>query len=194
MRWPVFGIVAYVWLFLEEGTRTLLAIGQITPSFLLILMVFIGLWAPPLTAAWAAIILGLMTDLTTPIQPANYPADVALIGPACLGYLVGVYVTIQLRMMVFRDSPLAVGVLVFLAGMFAQLVIVAVLTMRGLPWLTAQPVQGWSAADQLVHRFLVLLYTAALTIPMGYLLLRLQWMFGFAPGTGKGPSYPHTRR
>ena len=49
--------------------------------------------------------------------------------------------------------------------------------MRGP--VTGEPVVSFSAADQLVHRFLQLLYTVTLSLPVGLILLRLAPAFGF---------------
>ncbi len=194
MRWPVFAILAYLFLVLEEGLRTLVAIGYTSPSLLLILAVFVGLWAPSRAAAWAGLALGLLIDLSHPVRLAGQAFDFALIGPACLGYFAAVYVTLQLRGMVFRDSALAIGVLVLIAGLFARLVAIAILTVRGLPWLVAEPLAGWDAADQLVAGFLELLYTAVVAVPIGYLLIRFKWVWGFTPSAGPGYGGHHARR
>lgn len=194
MRWPVFAIFAYLMLTLEQSLRTLWASNYTCPSFLLILMVFISSWAPAMTAVWAALILGLLVDLSSPVLPANHAHDVVLIGPAALGYLTGAYVTILLRGMFFRDSPLAIGVLVLIAGAFTHLVVVALLTVRGLPWLIAEPLRGWSAADELVASFFELLYSAALAVPLGYCLVRLRWVWGFHLHPGKGAGHHYSWR
>ena len=194
MRWPVFAIMGYLLLVLDTGLSTLLAVNGISPSLTLILLAFVALWANPMAAAWAALALGLAVDLNTPIQTAHLATDAVLIGPAALAYLTGAYVTVQLRGMLFRDSPLAVAVLVLVAGAFVNLVIVAMLTLRGLPWPIAEPLHGWSAADQLVARFFGLLYTAAVAVPAGYLLIRTQGLWGFHPHLGKGPAHHQARR
>ncbi|MEX0654561.1 MAG: hypothetical protein WDZ31_02840 [Phycisphaeraceae bacterium] len=175
MNWLIFAIAAYLLLALESGLRTLLAVGDgVSPSFLLVLAVFIGMMAPSSVVPWAFLAIGLLVDL----QPGPV-RDVTLIGPAALGYLAGAYVVLQLRTLVFRESVLALAVLVLAVGIFVQLVYVALLTARGLPMLTAEPVVGWSAADQLVHRFLELLYTAVLAIPLGLLLFKSAGIWSF---------------
>ncbi len=122
------------------------------------------------------LVLGLLVDL----QPNPTPA-VTIIGPASLGYLVGAYVVLQLRALVFRESVITLAALVFTTGIFIQLVIVGIYTMRGLPWLTAQPVEGWNTADQLVNRFFILLYTTVMVVPIGALLLRRRPSGAFPP-------------
>ncbi len=185
MRWPVFAFLAFLLLVLQEGLGTLWSVGGHSPSLLMVLMVFVSLWAPSLTGAYAALALGLLTDLSQPVYPAGQATDVALIGPACLGYLTGAYVTQQLRGMVFRHSPLVIGVMVLIAGAFVHLVVLAILTARGLPWLAAQPVAGWHAADQLVARFFDLLYTAGVGVVLGAVLVRFHWALGFGQQQGK---------
>lgn len=183
MNWLVFALAAYVMLALETGLRTLLGVSGLAgayPSFVLILAVYIGLVAPSHVVPWAMLALGLLVDL----QAGPVP-EAAIIGPAALGYLFGAYVVLQLRVLVFRESVITLAALVFATGIFVQLVIVGLYTMRGLPWLTAQPVEGWSAADQLVHRFFVLLYTAIAAVPIGALLLRTTPLWGL-PNRGRG--------
>lgn len=182
MRWLIFTIAAFVAYVLETGLRNLLAIPDeagAAPSFLLILAAFIGLMAPSPTVAWAALVLGLLTDLKTPLT-----SDGVLIGPAAVGFLAGGYALVQLRAMVFRESVLSLAVMTFTMGVFAQLVIVAILTVRGLT--PAGPIEGWDAPTQLLHRFFDLLYTVALSIPLGVLLFRYVQVWGFpkVPRTG----------
>jgi len=148
MNWIVFALAAYVMLALEVGLRTLLGIpgpDGVSPSFVLVLAVYIGMMAPAHVVPWAMLILGVLVDL----RPGAAP-DVTIVGPMALGYLVGAYVVLQLRGLVFRESVLALSALVFAGGLFVQLVAVGLLTMRGLPWPTGQPIEGWNAPDQLV--------------------------------------------
>ena len=183
MNWLVFALVAYLMLALEAGLRTLLGIAGpdgAYPSFILILAVYVGLLAPSQVVPWAMLVLGLLTDL----QAGPVP-EAAIIGPAALGYLLGAYVIMQLRLLVFRESVITLAALILATGIFIQLVVVGLYTMRGLPWLTAEPIAGWSAADQLVRRFFILLYSTAVAVPIGALLLRSTPLWGF-PSRGRG--------
>lgn len=182
MRWPIFLIFAYVFAAAEVGLGNLLALGSVRPSLLLILGVFVGISASPMTLAWAMLILGVIVDVTqSPIQ------DATLIGPAALGYLFGAWAMLQFRGLVFRQSAIALAVLTFVTGIFIHLVIVALFTMRGVGWPVGEPVPGWTAADQLYHRFLQLLYTAVFALPLGAILIRLEHLWGF--GSAKHRSY-----
>ncbi len=181
MNWLVFAIFAYVVVAIENGLDQVLAIQHVSPGFVWILAGFVAMCAPPGIVPWALLALGLLADLTAPFQTVEL-LDMPLIGPNCLGYLAGSYVCLQMRGMVARESPVALGVLVFTGGLFARLVPVALITLRGLPLLHTDPVLPWSAADELVRAFLGLLYTTLAALPVGYVLLLTVGLWRFAPG------------
>lgn len=178
MRWSVVVIVAFVLLVLEKGFATTLEVADVLPSFLLVFTVFMALVAPVEVVPWCAILLGLVTDFTTPYATAGGMSDYAVIGPHALGFFAAGYISVQMRGLMFRDSPWSIGAMVCIAGIFAHLVIVALLNLRGLPFLTAEPVGQWNWADQLVYRFFGLLYSALVAIPIAYLLIRLEPLMG----------------
>jgi len=173
MNWLIFAIAAYLAYALDTGLRVLLSSGGVSPSFLLILAVYLGLLAPHRTVIWSYLVLGILTDLQ-----GVYTAEHTVLGPAALGYLVGAYAVLQLRGMVFRESIITVSVLSFAAGIFIHLTMLAILKFRAL--VTGEPMM-LSAADALVQGFLHLLYTAAAAVPVGFILLRTTPMWGF-PG------------
>lgn len=183
MNWLVFTLVTFLFLVLENGLRTLLSIDiveGVSPSFLLVLMVFVGLMANSPVVAWASLLLGIVADL----QPGPV-AEGVIVGPAALGFLVGGWAVTQLRSLVFRQSMTTLAVMTFASGIFVHLVIVALYTMRGLGLMGAEPVANWSAADQLVRRFLELIYSSAIALPLGWILFRYIWIWGF-PHIHKG--------
>lgn len=184
MRWTTFAIFAFVALALDLGLRPLLALGDagIRPSFTLILLVYIAMSASPTAVAWAAVILGVLVDLTTPLPFMGQQQSAHLIGPSVLGYLAGGYAALQVRAVIFRQSRLAAPITVLIGGAFVHLVIVAVLTVRGLSFLPATPIAHWEASDELFHRFLALLYSAVLSVPAVALLGRMDWLWGFGHG------------
>ena len=177
MNWLIFALTTYLLLGLQVGLRPLLQIdvaGGVFPMLLLILMVFLGLSAAPLTVAWAALILGCLVDL----MPTT--SDLAILGPAALGYLVGSYAVVQLRSLLFRESILTLAIMVFAVGIFVNLTEVASYSFRGLSILANDPIPGWSAFHELVRRFLSLLYTAVAALPIGWVLFRMGPLWGFS--------------
>jgi hypothetical protein len=173
MRWFTFIIAAYLAYVFDAGLRGLLSIGGVSPSFLLILAVFIGLSAPSMAAAWAMLILGALADLL--------PGGNGILGPWALGYLFGAFALMQVRGLVFRESPITLGVMVFVGGIFVQLLTLAVLSMRGWSIFAGEPIAGFHWADQFVKSFLVLLYSAAAAVPVGMMLFRTERLWGFHP-------------
>ena len=179
MNWLVFTIWVYLMLVADKGLDELLEVQMVAPSFTLILAVFLSLWAAPATVPWTLLVLGVLQDLSYG-HAAGSVSNLLLIGPHGLGYLAGGYVSIQLRGLVLRDSPVAMAVTVFAIGLFVHLVVVAMLTLRGLPILLVEPICAWSAADELVRRFFALLYTAAVSLPVGYVLIRSARLWRFS--------------
>ncbi|MEX0884814.1 MAG: hypothetical protein WD009_00100 [Phycisphaeraceae bacterium] len=180
MNWLVFLLLAYAAAALESGLRGLLVIGSTTPSFLIVLAVYVGLLAPASVVPWAWLVLGVVADL----QPGPL-AEGPIVGPMALGYLVGGVLVLQLRKLLFRESALALVACVLAAGAAAHLVAVALLTARGWGWILAEPIAGFSPADQLATRALDLVYSALLALPVGLVLLRTTKIWGFA-SRGRG--------
>ena len=170
MSWIFFIIFTYLLAAFETGLRNLFVAGdQVLPDLLFVLGIFICIYAPQTTALWAMLILGVITDLMFPIQGAGPVIDFVLVGPNAAGFMLGGWAALQLRG-IFRRSLPGIVATVVVAFFFSQLLVVAILTMRGLPWPVSEPVAGWSAADELVRRFWCLLYTMLLSIPLVYLL------------------------
>lgn len=178
MNWVLLVLTAYAAVVLEAGLQPALAIGTVAPSFVLVLAAYVGLKAPAAVVPWVFLALGLVQDLREPIGIGE-GQTVALVGPMGLGYLAGAAAVLGLRGMVLRDSTLALVALAFVAGIFVQLVATALLTLRGLAIVPAEPVVGWSAADALVGGFLELVYTAVAALPIGLLLIRSTKWWGF---------------
>jgi hypothetical protein len=180
MNWLVFTITAYIFLLFQVGLTSLMGIPDasgVLPNFLLILAVYIGLLAPANTVAWGMLSLGILSNLL-----AGPIAAGPILGPEALGYLAGAFAVLQLRTLVFRESVVSLVILVFVVGIFIELVTVALYTGRGLPFFLADPVPAWSATDQLFDRFLGLIYSAVTAIPLGLVLIRLRRSFNFTAG------------
>ena len=188
MRFSIFLIFAVVALALERGLRVLLSLpwgpmGDAAPSFLLVLGVFIALSAPPYHVYWAMLLLGLMVDLSTTIAPTSGP-DVVIAGPHALGFLLGGWVVVQLRNMMFREALTTMVVMTLAAGLFVTLAVMAILTLRGLPFLPTDAVPQWRTADELLQRLLNLSYTGVLALPLGWSLQRSRPLWRFAATKG----------
>ena len=179
MRWIFFAIVTYVLLALQTGLSSLLVVGdRVSPDLLFILGIFISVYAPTTTTVWAMLILGLLTDMIFPIQGSGPVLDFVLLGPHAIGFALAGWTALQLRG-IFRRSLPGIVATVFVACFFAQLFVVATMTVRGMPWPTAQPILGWSASDELLRRLGCLIYTTILSIPLIYILGGMIKLFHF---------------
>lgn len=174
MNWIVFAIAAYLAYALQQGLGHFWNINGHEPLLPLIVLVFIGLQASASTVAWSAILLGLLVDIHT-----QRVTD--LVGPWALGFLAAGYALLQLRNLLFKDSVITIGIMSFVAGIFAVLVTTILYAMRGIGFLTGEGLADFSAAEELFNGFLMLLYTTALSLPVGYLLLKSKSAWGFGP-------------
>ena len=195
MRWPVLLVAAYLALALQLGLLTLLQIGSggaagaggfagasgASPNWLLILLVLVAMWATPMEVAWTALLLGVIDDLTMrSFAFADRPVDYALIGPGAIGFLVAGFAVLQLRGLVFRDSVLAAGALVFIAGLLARITTAAILALRTWSFAFDMPIPGWHASDAIVQGFVEVLLSALLAMPVGLLFRQTIPAWGFA--------------
>jgi cell shape-determining protein MreD len=186
MRWPIFIITAFVFLALDAsflGVLTLPAVGGIAPSMLIVLVVFVALFASRFSALSAAMLLGAMADLTLPARPHGHvEAGMYVIGPHALGFLLAAYLVVQLRTMVFRQRVITLSALSLTGAMTAALVAIAIYIVRS--WYgeaTVYPTDP-SAGHELLRQAGVALYTALLAIPLGWVLLASTPVWGFQSG------------
>lgn len=183
MRWTIFAIFALVFLVLETSLRVVLrleAVGRVTPSFMASLLVFLALFAPRQYALWAALILGVLMDLSTELQQPG-TRNLYVIGPYALGYVAAAFAVVQIRSMVFRRRLLTFCILTFVAMAVVAIVTVTAYTLRSwLPWSDAwYPIEP-SAIGELVQRLGIAVYSALLAIPLGWLLMHTMRLWGFA--------------
>ncbi len=177
MNRVVFALFAWVFVGLEWGLRDVLQLGRlnIAPSFVLILVTMIGLWASPGAAIGGALVLGVCMDLLYQVPVAD-GSDVVIVGPHALGMLLGVIAVLNVRALVFRKNTVTLAVLCLVAGAFAAIVVTAALSIRAM----YDPIAFGRPAAELVQRGASSVATAALALPVGFVLTRIRSMFGFA--------------
>lgn len=186
MNWLIFTIVTYVLLVLQRGLRMLfeVSVGNVEgiwPDFLFVLMVFVVMSARTNIALWASLALGLIVDLefATLVMPSGERVGVAVLGAHVAGYLAAAGIIIQLRSLVFRNSPLTMGVMTFVGGMVAHVVIVVLYSTRGLSFMPGEPLENWDAATELFRRFFMVLYTVGFAVVLSFPLQMTYRMWGF---------------
>ena len=113
---------------------------------LLVLLCFVSLLAPGALTLWAALLLGLIADAL---------AGTPIVGPHALGFMLGAYLVLQLRGLVFRESVFTLAFMTLAAGVFVHLAAVALLAVRGLPLTPGEAhCRASSAADRARHPLL----------------------------------------
>jgi len=178
VRWPVFALFAYLVLVLEVSLRNVLMLGPVGPSFVALLVVFVSLFAPRLTALWACWVLGLLVDLCSPLM---HGADHVgpLLGAHALGYVFGCYVILQMRAMLFRRRAVTFAVMTAISLLAAGLVVVFLLAVHRL-----YPGEGLALRPlrELLLRLGVAGYSGVLALLLGPVLVWTAPMWGFRGG------------
>lgn len=190
MSWPVALVFGYLLLAIELVIPTELRVGagDVAPSFVVPFVVYIAMFAPALTAYWAAVWLGLTIDLASPRGTEAY----IIVGPNAIGLLAAAYVIVTLRAVVNRN-PLALVVFSIVAAAMCGLVVVAIMTLRS--WYTPQI--PWFAGVELSRRLFSSVYTGLSAAVVGLALFPLHGLFKFhdpyhrrGPGGGSGHARP----
>jgi len=187
MNWLVFAVVAWVLFGLELGLRELLSIGPggVSPSFVVPLLVFVGLSAPPRTVLWAGASLGLVSDLLRTVDVEG-GAVATVVGPGVIGFTMAGYALIAVRPLLYRRNPLTIAVLSGACVMVAEVVVVALTGVRG-----SYDELAYSPGPELVVGMLSGLYSVASGGLVSLGLLPLTDLFRFqhgTPGFGRRPA------
>ncbi|USO00144.1 MAG: hypothetical protein H6810_05640 [Phycisphaeraceae bacterium] len=176
MSWIVFLVVSWIAFGLELGLRDALRLspGNIAPSFVVPVMVYVALSAPPKQALWSALLLGALLDLTGEIARTDMTAA-WILGPSAIGLLIAAQFVITVRGMVIRRHPLTLVVLSIVAAGVAQTVVVAFLTVRHL---YGDPI-AFAPTGELVTRLGSALYTGATAFVWAIVLRPVDPLFRF---------------
>jgi cell shape-determining protein MreD len=174
MNWTVFGIFCYLFLAMQRGLSGLFTfntgLGDLTPRFELVLVMFVGLFAPARSVIVAWMVVGALVDLLTPT-----PAGATLVGPHALAFGAGGMVMLQLRTLVLRTHALSHAFCVFCSGLAVALVAVSIFLVRSWCYQAEAP---YPAMGALAGHALGALYTAVLAMVMTWPLIRLIPLFG----------------
>ncbi len=133
MSWLPFAIAAWVTMGLELGFRDALQLGDvaIAPSFAMILLAYVCLWASPASGLVGAMVIGAALDLTRTI-PFEGGLEIVVLGPHALGSLLAGYTVITLRALMFRKNMLSLGFLSAIAAALASLAALALVEARSI--------------------------------------------------------------
>ncbi len=164
-------LVVWMAMGLELGLREALRLRDlpIAPSFVFCCLTLVAMFASRTTVRWTALAIGLLMDLLNSVPMQGSLADMRIIGPHMISYLVGAEVIVLVRSSTIRRNPLTLGFLAGLGALAGAIVFVVVMTMRG--WFLDNI--EWSIWFQLWTRFLSAMYTGLLGIVLAFGLLPL---------------------
>lgn len=170
MNWIVFTIAIWIVAGLEAGLTGALQLGSsaIVPSFLMVLLVYISLWAREGDAIIAALTIGLLLDVLNQI-PTEGAQHVVVLGPHALAALIAFRAIQSLRGLMFRQSVVTLASLTLIAALLMHMAVLLLLSIRAS---YDSILLGPIGAD-LVHRASSSFYTALIAIPFGWVLQRI---------------------
>lgn len=181
MRIGVFVICLLLVVVLDTSLMEVLRIGGTVPGLAGTLAVFLILAAPRRNALWACLVTGLLLDLNVDALWDGRPYH--LIGPYTLGFLFGANLILPLRGMVFSRNPLTFGLLTALFLLAVSIVYLALWQIRG-HYAGSTPIWGDASAVQAFGSLLLwALYSGAVAVPVGWLLVRTTPLWGFTGTT-----------
>ncbi len=161
--------------------------ANVSPSFMIVLLVYVALLAPQLPLLWAALLMGVLMDLTEALQ-APGGGIVYLIGPNALGYVATAFLITQMRSVVFRQRLITMVVFTFLAFLMVAAIRIMLLCVRG--WFGESLVWGGgSFGGELLRVLLVAVYSSLIAIPFGWFLQQSTPAWGFLSWHSRGASW-----
>jgi hypothetical protein len=181
LRILTFIVAAWLLLGLDQGFTGALELGQtgVRPILVFSLVVLVSLWAPPMTALSAALVLGLFKDLLSPISTMDGRSTAIAAGPYALGFLLAAQFILAMRGLMNKRNPLTFAGLAMAGCLIAQAVVVAILSTRSI----YDPLLAWKSSEELVTRVWVSVYTGVAGLALAMALIPLAPAFGFQTGT-----------
>lgn len=176
MNWIAFAVAAWLALGAELGLKPALSIGStpVAPSFALVLLSFVAMWAPPTVVYAAALLVGVLLDCTHPPGLLGGASSVVVIGPYALGCLAGAYAAVTARGVLIKQNPLAFAFVALVLTLVTHAVVVTLLRIRASydPLLV-------TFTHEVGVRFWSTVYTGAVALLLGPILRLAIPVFGF---------------
>ncbi|MCC6661286.1 MAG: hypothetical protein IT437_10415 [Phycisphaerales bacterium] len=187
MNWVVYAVAAWVVMGLEYSLKHAplsLTFGSVTlaPSFALVLMVWVALFAPPAQALWSALILGLLMDFISRLMLES-GGTATLVGPMALAFLAGGRFVLASRWVMLRRNPVALGLMTVGAGFLVTIISAVPLAIHRV---YGDPI-FWHAWSYVLSGFGSAFYSGLLALPMALILNPASGAFGLDAARPAGP-------
>ncbi len=181
MKWTPFAIIAAMMIIAQTTLADRLAVFQIRPDWMIVLVVFYALYAVRRDACMGAWILGMLVDLSS-IEP---------LGIHAFAFTTIAMIVNSVRHLVFLKNPMT----------HFFITLIAVATVHGLivssHALTPQPWHGVHM-ETIIEIGSLAIYSAAWAIPTHDILLKFSTLLGLAtsryahPGLSAGRARSHS--
>lgn len=183
MNWVVFSLVLWGLMGLELGLKDALRLGEtpVAPSFVMSLAVVVSLAAPTNAALWACLAIGVVLDLTNPIEVLAGGPDRTVLGPYALGHVLACQLVLTMRGLMMRKNVLTVGFLALFCSFVCHVVVTAILAIR----LRYDHGVVFEPTQELMWRFGSSLYSGIAGIVLGAALLPLLGTMGLSIGPSR---------
>lgn len=184
MNWVAFVLLVWLGAGLEVGLLGALEVGPwgIAPRPLLLVLTFVGLFAPRWHALWAGVVVGVVLDVLQVVGVSGSERSVVVIGPHALGCVLGVYAVLTARSLVFRDRVTTLAMLSFVVVVLVGLVSSFVMLVRSAYDVT----EALPAGRMLVVWVGSGLYTGLAAFPASVVFAVVRPLVGFDRRGGGG--------
>lgn len=175
MNWITYAIMLWLMAGIDWGLRTPLELGQsgITPSLLIVLSVYVALYAGPASVWGAAVCAGAVIDLLRSV-PTEGGQTTVVLGPSVLGCLLASAIVLNLRGLVFSKNVITLAILSGLGAGAANL------TASMLLWIRSGYDVITVPSGQLGTALASAGYTGVAALIVGVALMPLRRLFAFS--------------
>ncbi|MFK7960646.1 MAG: hypothetical protein AB8G96_08965 [Phycisphaerales bacterium] len=185
MNWTLLAVALFLSFAADVSVAHVLSFKDVSPSFSLVLVVFLSLHAPRNAVPWIGWGAGILMDLLSPIP--HGPMGVGpLIGPHALGWCFGSYLVMLVRTMLFKRQIHTVGAMTLMFAAAASLLAVFMLALHSM----YEPVAvGWAeggAIRELLRRLGGGLYSALIALVLGPVLTLTLPVWSFRQSMPRG--------
>lgn len=187
MRWSLAIALIVVASALDVSLAPMFSVWSAAPSLALPVVAFLALLAERRAALWAALLAGVLADLTDPAL-AGPIAPLYLLGPHALGMALGTSAVIQIRGALKKRSLLVLMTATLAVGILSDVVWTFVWALRGWFPQGSTPWGEGAALGALGGEALSTVLSACAALPVGWALLKLMPWWSF-PATAGGARF-----
>lgn len=183
MRFALYVLALALALAADAALMPALQLWRVSPSATAVVVSFVVLLASRDAAWFAAVLAGFALDLRALLIFDG--STIVVIGPWSLGFAFAAFLVLSVRGALVRRHPVTIGVSTFLFLMSATLVWSGVWAMRSWLPLSLPPWEAGSVWQEYGEKTRWALWSGAIGIPLGWLLLQTVRAWSFPGVAGR---------